>query len=595
MSSEKEKNGDMSISEPQDGEGSKLYVIFLTCFATIGGLLFGYDTGIISGSMLLMKDYFNLSTIYQEAIVSATIGAAAIFALIAGFFSDIFGRKPVIMMASFVFTGGAILMAVSENKEILLAGRLIVGAGIGFASMSIPMYVAEASPPSIRGALVSLNQLFITIGILLSSIVAGAFSEDKENGWRYMLGIAGVPSVIQFVGFFFLPESPRWLLNKGKVEQARKVLQKLRDTDKVDHEFREIENSVKESKQFEQSNGFATIGKIFGNQPVRRALLLGCLMQFFQQLCGINTVIYYSGSILRMSGFPSRLAIWLVCVPFAVNFLATFLGIYLVERAGRRILTLGSFVGIIIALIVLGLGFQLSVIHTPPVSVNETMGFNDTKCSFNYQECDPCIRNKDCGFCFEKDNPTETGSCLPVYSDHPERYADPEFFNSTINPDRKFRCDQANYDNNMKDFSWADNFCPTDYSWMAVLGLALFVIGFAPGLGPMPWTVNSEIYPMWARGTAISIATAVNWIANLIVSFSFLSLLESITTYGTFYLFCGISLLGMIVLFFMLPETKNKTLEEVEELFMSKEYKQIHRTPKKYETADNSAYEGDKL
>lgn len=131
MSSEKEKNGDMSISEPQDGVGSKLYVIFLTCFATIGGLLFGYDTGIISGSMLLMKDYFNLSTIYQEAIVSATIGAAAVFALIAGFFSDIFGRKPVIMMASFIFTGGAILMAVSENKEILLAGRLIVGAGIG--------------------------------------------------------------------------------------------------------------------------------------------------------------------------------------------------------------------------------------------------------------------------------------------------------------------------------------------------------------------------------------------------------------------------------------------------------------------------------
>ena len=98
-----------------------------------------------------------------------------------------------------------------------------------------------------------------------------------------------------------------------------------------------------------------------------------------------------------------------------------------------------------------------------------------------FRECDPCIRNKDCGFCFEKDNPTETGSCLPVYSDHPERYADPGFFNSAIYPDNKFRCDKANYDNDMKDFSWADNFCPTDYSWMAVLGLALFVIGFAPG------------------------------------------------------------------------------------------------------------------
>lgn len=131
MSDEKTKNGEMSISEPQDTSGSKFYVIFLTCFATIGGLLFGYDTGIISGSMLLMKDYFNLSTIYQEAIVSATIGAAAFFALLAGFFTDFLGRKIVIMMASFVFTGGAIMMAVAGNKEILIIGRLIVGAGIG--------------------------------------------------------------------------------------------------------------------------------------------------------------------------------------------------------------------------------------------------------------------------------------------------------------------------------------------------------------------------------------------------------------------------------------------------------------------------------
>ncbi|VDI17127.1 MFS transporter, SP family, solute carrier family 2 (myo-inositol transporter), member 13 [Mytilus galloprovincialis] len=592
MSSEKHKNGDMSVSDHEDTSGSKFYVVFLTMFATIGGLLFGYDTGIISGSMLLMKDYFNLTTVYQEAIVSATIGAAALFALIAGIITERFGRKVVIMTASFVFTGGAIMMALSNSKEILLIGRLVVGAGIGFASMSVPIYVAEAAPASIRGALVSLNQLFITIGILLSSIVAGAFSGDKENGWRYMLGIAGVPSIIQFVGFFFLPESPRYLVNKGKVEEARKILEKLRDSSNVDNEMRDIEKSVKESREFEQSNVFATIGKMLGNQPVRKALLLGCLMQFFQQLCGINTVIYYSASILRMSGFPSKLAIWLVCVPFAVNFLATFLGIYLVERAGRRILTLGSFVGIIIALIVLAVGFQLSVIHTPPVSLNETLS---SKCE--YSKCDPCVRNKDCGFCYSKDNPTTTGSCLPVYSDHPERYADPNFRfqNGTGNFSINFRCNKENYEHDMKNVTWADNYCPTEYSWMAVLGLALFVIGFAPGLGPMPWTVNSEIYPIWARGTAISISTAVNWIANLIVSFTFLSLLESITTYGTFYLFCGISVLGLIVLYFMLPETKNKTLEEVEQLFMSEEYRSKHKKYMTYEAKDNPAFAGEKL
>ncbi|CAC5420082.1 SLC2A13 [Mytilus coruscus] len=177
-----------------------------------------------------------------------------------------------------------------------------------------------------------------------------------------------------------------------------------------------------------------------------------------------------------MSGFPSKLAIWLVCVPFAVNFLATFIGIYLVERAGRRILTLGSFVGIIIALIVLAVGFQLSVIHTPPVALNETHGL-PSKCE--YSKCDPCIRNKDCGFCYVKDNATASGSCLPVYSDHPERYADPNFSNFSKN----FRCNKENYEHDMKDFTWANNYCPTEYSWMAVLGLALFVIGFAPVFG----------------------------------------------------------------------------------------------------------------
>lgn len=131
MSSEKHKNGDMSVSDHEDTSGSKFYVVFLTMFATIGGLLFGYDTGIISGSMLLMKDYFNLTTVYQEAIVSATIGAAALFALIAGIITERFGRKVVIMIASFVFTGGAIMMALSNSKEILLIGRLVVGAGIG--------------------------------------------------------------------------------------------------------------------------------------------------------------------------------------------------------------------------------------------------------------------------------------------------------------------------------------------------------------------------------------------------------------------------------------------------------------------------------
>ncbi|XP_021343197.1 proton myo-inositol cotransporter-like isoform X2 [Mizuhopecten yessoensis] len=562
-----------------DKEPRQFFVICLTCVATIGGFLFGYDTGIISGSMLLIRDVYSLSTPWQQLIVSGTIVTASVFSLVAGITSDMFGRKITIMWSCVVFTLGAVVMGVSPDKEVLFVGRLVVGIGIGFASMSVPVYVAEAAPPTIRGALVTLNQLFITIGILVSSIIAGAFSTDKENGWRYMLGLAGIPSVIQFIGFFFLPESPRWLLSKGRDEDARKSLMKIRETVDVDTEFNQIKESLENESSQQQGNVCVTLGLIFKSQPVRRALAIGCLLQFFQQLCGINTVIYYSASILRMAGFPSQQAIWLVCVPNAVNMLCTFIGIYLVEKSGRKILTLISFVGVIIALVVLAVGFQLSVINTPDIFVTEAS--NDTKCSAITQ-CNTCITDKDCGFCFEKGN-VSSGSCLPTMEKHTERYANPEF--STL-----FRCNETNYNMDSPEYTWADNFCPTDYAWMAILGLALFVIGFAPGLGPMPWTINSEIYPTWARGTCISIATAVNWIANLIVSMTFLSLLEAITTYGTFYLFAGISLVGLISIGCILPETKNKTLEEVHELFMSEEYKAQHHAPRLYAT-DNLAFE----
>lgn len=585
MSVENGKKYEATVEGSQDETGSRFYVYYLTCFATIGGLLFGYDTGIISGSILLIGDNWRLTTIWKELIVSATVGAAAIFALLAGFLTDCFGRKRVVMLASLIFTGGAVLMAVSQNKEMLFAGRLVVGAGIGFASMSIPVYVAEAAPADIRGRLVTINQLFITIGILVSSIVAGLFSTMQENGWRYMLGLAGVPSVIQFFGFIGLPESPRWLMEKGRVEDARKALQQIRKVKRVDNELKEIEMAIEMNKQAEREGGSGVLLRMLRTQPVRRALFLGCGMQLFQQLCGINTVIYYSASILKLAGFPVELAIWLVCVPNTVNTLCTFIGIWLVERSGRRWLTIFSMIGVMIGLAVLAIGFQLSIKFTPEMKVYEAGMFNnqlsnDTNKCFRFNLCEDCISDENCGFCYEKDDPDTTGSCLPVYEDKPERYAYYQFNDTRVTHslvEATFRCNKTNtWDIPRGDrfYGWADSFCPTKYTWMAVLGLALFVMGFAPGLGPMPWTINSEIYPMWARSTGTSLATATNWVFNLIVSLTFLSLLESIGKYGTFWLYFGVCFIGMLFMCFMLPETKNKSLEQVQELFMSSEYKE---------------------
>ncbi|PVD25153.1 hypothetical protein C0Q70_15651 [Pomacea canaliculata] len=417
----------------------------------------------------------------------------------------------------------------------------------GFASMTVPVYVAEAAPPDIRGRLVTLNQLFITIGILISSIIAGAFHEVPE-GWRYMLGLAAIPGVIQFIGFMFLPESPRWLISKGRTEDARKVLQRIRDSDNIDDELKEVAEAESSSQ-----TGFV-LGEVLRTPHVRKALFIGSGLQLFQQLCGINTVIYYSASILKLAGFPSGQAIWLVCVPNVVNFLSTFIGVWAVERFGRKLLLVVSFLGVVLALVVLAVGFQLSAIHSPPVNVTlSSMGYNDS-CATLYDVCENCILNKDCGYCYDKsDLPSAT--CAHAIEDNEE--------NALYGGCSK------NTTATRSDLKWALGYCPTDYNWMAVIGLALFVFSFAPGLGPMPWTINSEIYPMWARGTGNAIATAVNWVFNLIVSFTFLTMTENITKHGTFWLFAGICFLGMVFTLIFVPETKNKSLEEVEELFMS--------------------------
>ncbi|XP_067683032.1 proton myo-inositol cotransporter-like [Haliotis asinina] len=563
----------------KEGQGGRFYVYFLSCFATVGGFLFGYDTGIVSGSMLLINPYFSLEdqTVWKEAIVSATIAAAAVFSIVAGVSTDFLGRKKTIMLASFVFTVGAIVMGVAPNKEVLLVGRIIVGIGIGFASMTVPVYVAEAAPSDIRGRLVTLNQLFITIGIVVSALIAGAFSLVKPEGWRYMLGLAGLPGVIQFVGFFFLPESPRWLVDKGRLDEARAVLQKIRGTDNVHTELNEIQENIETDRR--NSSGGNALRRIFSTPHVRKALFIGSGLQLFQQLCGINTVIYYSGSIIKMAGFPTKYAIWLVMVPNSVNFLATFLGIWLVERLGRKILTVASFVAVTIALVVLAVGFQLSAVYTPHISKNTTeLMDNGTaihdKCA-TYSLCEDCINDNKCGYCFETNSGGPDGTCLVPSQIDTQKETDSEFG----------RCnDTAN-----SNFTYTVGYCPTDYAWMAILGLTLFLLGFAPGLGPMPWTINSEIFPLWARGTCIAMTTAVNWICNLIVSFTFLTLTETITKYGTFWLFGGICFLGMLFTLVFVPETKGKTLEEVEMLFMTPSKRDEYRAQSQ-QSAEKYAY-----
>ncbi|GFO29134.1 proton myo-inositol cotransporter [Plakobranchus ocellatus] len=544
----------LEAKKPANEMPTPTFVYILAALATIGGFLFGYDIGIVAGSMLFIQPYFELSTFWQEAVVSGTVGAAAVAALMAGWLTDRIGRKPTVMLSSVVFTVGGILMGTAPTKETLLLGRIVAGLGVGLASVVVPVYVAEASPPHNRGRLVSLHQLLINTGIIVSSLLAGGFSYVVPNGWRFMLGFAAVPGVVQFFGFLFMPESPRWLVGKGKMEEARTVLLRMRGGADVEEELEEIRVTVLEAEK-DSAEGVQHILKILRSRHVRRAMLVGCGLLFFQQWCGINTVIYYSGSVLKMAGFPVKYAIWLVTVPNLINFLSSFIGLYLVEKIGRRQLLIGSLAGTIVGLVILAVGFQLSASNpatlSPAIVEIDGDGNIITDCFSQYSSCEACVKDNSCGYCYSSQS---DGSCLP--SDNA--------VSSSVG-----RCNQSS--STELYFKWAYEFCPSDYTWIALCGMAVFVFAFAPGLGPMPWTINSEIYPLWARSTCNSVAACTAWVCNLIISFTFLTMTETVTIHGTFWLFAGITVVGVIFMVFLLPETKDKTLEEVEQLFMNKQ------------------------
>ncbi|XP_076340675.1 proton myo-inositol cotransporter-like [Tachypleus tridentatus] len=528
-----------------------LYTI--TLMSAVGGFTFGYDTGIILGAMPFLREYFELSYIWEEFVISIPIGTAWAFSLVAGVLADLFGRKPVIIMSSFVFTVGAVLMGTSVDKEMILGGRLLAGAALGFTSMIVPLYLSEVAPFDIRGKLVTLSGCFFAGGEFMAALIDGTFARDKMNGWRFMLGLAAVPSFIQFFGFLRMPESPRWLVARGKYHEALEVLKRIRGhAVQAEKEFESIKSNCLETEREMEAKGSSPIFvHIYQSPAVKRALIVGCLLQLTQQIVGINTVMYYSSSIIQMTGVRSESSVvWLATVTTSVIFFSSFLGLFLVEKIGRRSLTLFSLAGVAVSLGILAVGFQLANTYSPLTQINSTEGPNSV-CS-SYSSCSQCVNNPRCGYCFlELPVGPSNGSCL---------------FSDQINPDVS---DTGQCNNSVLEvpFTWAYEWCPSDNSWLILSGLILYLLCFASGIGSTPWTVNSEIYPFWARSTCCATAASVNWLSNLVVSLTFVTFVEFLNKYGLFWLYMSFAILGWIYFLLMLPETRGKPLEEVDGLF----------------------------
>jgi sugar porter (SP) family MFS transporter len=339
------------------------YVILIAAIAAFGGLLFGFDTGVISGALLLIKNdpelvingMTQLPERTQEWIVSITVLGAAAGALSSGRITDVLGRKKVLIITAFIFAVGSVGLAMASSVFLLILWRLIVGIAIGVASYTVPLYISELSPTHVRGALVSINQLAITVGIFTSYLVDLGFA-NVDEGWRWMFIVGLIPSLILGIGMFFLPDSPRWLMTYKGEEKARKVLDKVGEYNKE-----EVLSQIKSNIQAEKKE--AGIFSVLGAKWVRPALIIGIGIMLFQQFIGINTIIYYSPTIFEMAGFgaDSANAVYEAILPSLpiglVNVLFTIVSIYLVDRWGRKPLLYLGLIGMIIALVALGIGF----------------------------------------------------------------------------------------------------------------------------------------------------------------------------------------------------------------------------------------------
>jgi sugar porter (SP) family MFS transporter len=325
--------------------------LIVAAVASLGGLLFGYDTGVISGALPFLKQSFGLSANMQGVATSAVLVGATLGAAVAGALSDAFGRKWVILAVAALFVLGALGSAASPTLSVLLAARAVVGVAIGVASMLTPLYLAEMAPKERRGAIVSLNQFCITFGILLSYIV-DYFLTGLKGDWRWMLGAGAVPGIILFLGMLGLPESPRWLAGKGRVQDARHALRRMRQGD--------IEAELSELRQDSVTHAGGTPWSALLARPARRPMIIGVSLAVFQQVTGINTVIYYAPSIFQSAGMSSAAVSILATAGVGlVNVIMTVVAMNLLDRAGRRALLLCGLSGMIAMLVVLAVSFAL--------------------------------------------------------------------------------------------------------------------------------------------------------------------------------------------------------------------------------------------
>jgi sugar porter (SP) family MFS transporter len=333
------------------------FVLRISMLAALGGLLFGYDTGVISGALLYVKQDLHAGSVAQSWIVAGLLAGAVAGAIAGGWLADRISRRWTLLAAGIVYVVGAVAAALAQTSGQLVAARVVLGLAVGAASAVVPMYIAEHTPPRIRGGTVSYNQLMITVGILAAYLVDFAL-RNVDSGWRWMLGIGAVPGVILVISMLFVPYTPRWLMQQGRREEARRVLARTRREGEADAELEEIETVVVRERRARFRDLFAP--------RLRPMMMVGLGLAIVQQAVGVNTVVYFSPTILTYTGLKANDAIAQALTVGITNVIFTVVAILLLDRLGRRALLFIGTTGLAVALVMLGTFFALDWQNAAP-------------------------------------------------------------------------------------------------------------------------------------------------------------------------------------------------------------------------------------
>jgi MFS family permease len=498
----------------------------------LGGFVWGFDATVISGAVPFIQQYFDLSGDRGDFLLGLAVSCLGWGVLggtaVAGFFSDRFGRKKVLRTTAVFFTGSALLSALTTNFALFVFSRVLGGIAVGGAILIAPVYIAEVSPPQLRGSMVSLNQLMIVLGISASFFSNYFLLNVGDNNWRWMLGMDAVPAVLYFFLLFAVPESPRWLFGRGQAEQAKGILVRACGAEEAEQELRNIRLS------FSERSPRVGVSALFSRR-MRFVMFIALVIAFFQQITGINAIFYYLPTIFSHAGGGTNAAFKQAVLVGAVNLLMTFVAIRFVDRLGRKpLLAIGA------------AGMAVSLLT----------------CSWAFHDSSYQLTEKSFVVLQESKVPAGVISDLKgsegrAFGTGKEFLADLE---KRVGPERLKPCRDALISAGLN--------IRASLVLFAIIG---FVASFAISLGPVMWVLLSEIFPNQYRGIAMSVAGLWNSAVSASVTFIFPWELSHLGSAGTFLVYGLLAAAALVFVLLFIPETKGKTLEELEGILMRKE------------------------